>query len=270
MTGSPRLSSNRTGGLPASGFPKAIHSHCFHARARLHAAVGGRFEIRGSKFKIEFAGAIPILPRMSATQFQARRATLEDLGALQGHWEMMRFPAGELEKQLTDFQVVTDAAGVVVGAIGFQIAQRQGRIHSESFSDFSLAEKARPLLWERIQSLCTNHGITRLWTLEQSPFWARTGFQPATATGLEKLPEPWDRLKPGWHCLQLRDDQALATLDKEFAMFVASEKQRSEAALGQAKVLKTLATIIALLIAAVIFGAAIYVFMTKKAGPLPP
>lgn len=207
---------------------------------------------------------------MSATPLQARRATLEDLGALKGLWEMMRFPAGELEKQLTDFQVVTDAAGVVVGAIAFQMAQRQGRIHSESFSDFSLAEKARPRLWERIQSLCTNHGIVRLWTLEQAPFWAHTGFQPAPATVLEKLPEQWDRLKPGWQFLQLRDDQALASLDKEFAMFVASEKQRSETAIGQARVLKTITTVIALIIAALIFGAAAYIFLTRKVGPLHP
>jgi N-acetylglutamate synthase-like GNAT family acetyltransferase len=207
---------------------------------------------------------------MSATRLQARRATLEDLGALKGLWEMMRFPAGELEKQLTDFQVVSDAAGVVVGAIAFQMTQRHGRIHSESFSDFSLAEKARPLLWERIQTLCTNHGLIRLWTLEQAPFWAQKGFQPVAATILEKLPEQWDRFKPGWQSLQLRDDQALASLDKEFAMFVAAEKQRSEVALGQARALKTIATIIAVIIIVLIFAAAAYVLWTRKTAGLPP
>lgn len=207
---------------------------------------------------------------MSSTNLQARRATLDDLGALKGLWEMMRFSPGELEKQLTDFQVVVDATGAVVGAIGFQMTQRQGWIHSESFGDFSLAEKARPLLWGRIQTLCTNHAIVRLWTQEQAPYWTHNGFQPAPATLLEKLPEQWDRFKPGWLSLQLRDDQALASLDKEFAMFVASEKQRSEAALGQAKLFKTIATVIALLVAGLILGAAAYVFLTRKTGTLPP
>ena len=44
MTVSLRPSSNRTGGFPASGFPKAIHSHCVYARACVHAArVGSRY-----------------------------------------------------------------------------------------------------------------------------------------------------------------------------------------------------------------------------------
>src|ERR1035437_653277 len=44
MTVSLRPSSNRTGGFPASGFPKAIHSHCFYATACVHAArVGSRY-----------------------------------------------------------------------------------------------------------------------------------------------------------------------------------------------------------------------------------
>jgi hypothetical protein len=38
MTVPLRPSSNRTGGFPASGFPKVIHAHRFYARARIHAA----------------------------------------------------------------------------------------------------------------------------------------------------------------------------------------------------------------------------------------
>jgi len=44
MTVSLRPSSNRTGGFPASGFPRVIHSHRFYATARVHAArVGSRY-----------------------------------------------------------------------------------------------------------------------------------------------------------------------------------------------------------------------------------
>ena len=45
MTVSLRPSSNRTGGFPASGFPKAIHWHCFYAADRVQAArVGSRYK----------------------------------------------------------------------------------------------------------------------------------------------------------------------------------------------------------------------------------
>jgi N-acetylglutamate synthase-like GNAT family acetyltransferase len=204
-----------------------------------------------------------------SSYLQARRATLDDIATLRSLWEMMRYPVAELEKQLTDFQVVVDAAGAVIGSVGFQAQQRQGHIHSEAFSDFSLAERARPVLWERVQSLCTNHGVVRVWTNDPSPFWARNGFQPATRATLEKLPEQWDRTKPGWLSLQLRDENAVASLDKEFAMFVASEKQRSDQAIGQARILKTIVTVIAFLIAFAILAAAAYVFLNRKGG-LPP
>jgi hypothetical protein len=205
-----------------------------------------------------------------SSYLQARRATLDDITSLRNHWEMMRYPLVELEKQLTDFQVVVDSTGAVIGSIGLRTFQRQGHIHSEAFSDFSLAERARPLLWERIQALCTNHGVVRLWTDDPSPFWTHNGFQRALPAVLEKLPEPWDRTKPGWLTLQLRDENVVATLDKEFAMFVASEKQRSEQAIGQAKLLKTIVTVLAFLIALGILAAAAYVFVTRRGGLPPP
>jgi N-acetylglutamate synthase-like GNAT family acetyltransferase len=205
-----------------------------------------------------------------SSYLQARRATLDDIASLRALWEMMRYPVAELERQLTDFQVVVDTAGTVLGTIGLRTANRQAHIHSEAFSDFSLAERARPVLWERIQSLGTNHGVVRLWTNDPSPFWTHQGFQKATPEALEKLPAEWDRTKPGWLTLQLRDENVVASLDKEFAMFVASEKQRSEQAIGQAKVVKTIFTVLALLIAFAILAAAGYIFLTRRTGVLPP
>ena len=207
---------------------------------------------------------------MTSSRLQARRATLDDIETLRSLWEMMRYPVAEMEKQLTDFQVVVDSEGRVVGSIGFRNTQRQGQIYSEAFSDFSFAERARPVLWERVQSLSNNHGIARLWINDTSPFWTHNGFQPATPATLEKLPEQWDRTRPGWLTLQLKDENAMASLDKEFAMFVASEKHRSEQALGQAKVLKTAVTVIALLIAFAILAAAVWVFVNRKTGSVTP
>jgi N-acetylglutamate synthase-like GNAT family acetyltransferase len=205
-----------------------------------------------------------------SSYLQARRATLDDIASLRALWEMMRYPVAELERQLTDFQVVVDTTGTVLGTIGLRTTHRQAHIHDEAFSDFSLAERARPVLWERIQSLCTNHGVVRLWTDDPSPFWTHQGFQKATPEALEKLPAEWDRTRPGWLTLQLRDENVVASLDKEFAMFVASEKQRSEQAIGQAKVLKTIVTIIAFLIAFGILAAAAYVFLSQRRALPPP
>jgi N-acetylglutamate synthase-like GNAT family acetyltransferase len=231
-------------------------------------AGGGSDRAGGRKNQFEIRGWISILRAMSPSHLQARRATLDDIPSLRNLWEMMRYPVAELEKQLTDFQVVVDAAGEIIGAVGFRTLQRQGCIHSEAFGDFSLAERARPVLWERIESLCTNHGVVRLWTNDPSPFWTHNGFKPCSPAVLEKLPEVWDRKKPGWVTLQLRDENVIASLDKEFAMFVASERQRSEQALGQAKVLKTIVTVITLLIAFGILVAAAYVFLHRR-GALP-
>jgi N-acetylglutamate synthase-like GNAT family acetyltransferase len=207
---------------------------------------------------------------MSLPVYRARRAHLDDLPALKALWETMRLPAADLEKHLTDFQVVHDSHQQIVGAVGFQMAQRHGRIHSEAFSDFGITDQVRPLLWTRIQTLSTNHGIYRVWTQERVPFWIQNGFQLAAPSILETLPETWDRTQPGWLTLQLKDEQALASLDKEFAMFVESEKGRSAEALSQARTLKTvLLTIAGLIILALAVGA-IYVFVTRVAPGSPP
>jgi len=202
---------------------------------------------------------------MSSSVYHARRAHLDDLPALKALWETMRFPAAELEKHLTDFQVVHDSNHQIVGAVGFQMLRRQGRIHSEAFNDFGVTDEVRPLLWTRIQTLCTNHGVIRVWTQERVPFWIQNGFRAAVPGALELLPEVWDRSLPGWLTLPLRDEQAIASLDKEFAMFVESEKGRSAVALSQARTLKTaLLAITGLIILALAIGA-IYVFVTRVA-----
>ena len=116
---------------------------------------------------------------MSTSSFRVRRATLEDLNQLSGRWKTMHLPADDLGKRVTEFQVAEDGEGKLAGAVGLQIAQRQGRVHSEAFGDFALADVLRPLLWERLQSLATNHGLLRVWTQEKAPFWTQCGLAPA-------------------------------------------------------------------------------------------
>ena len=184
-------------------------------------------------------------------QYRVRRATVEDLGTLKAMWQEMRYSAEELERRLTEFQVAESADGKVVGGWGYQMEGRQGRIHSEAFSDFAVADIVRPLFWQRLQSLSSNHGVFRLWTQENTPFWTRNG-----------------RTAPGWLTLQLKDEEAIATLEKEFAMFKEAEKQETARALGQAKMLKNVVTLVCIGIAIVLFVIAAWVFFSKR-GTLP-
>ena len=104
-----------------------------------------------------------------------RRATLDDIGQLTAMWESMYYPTEELARRVTEFQVAEGPDGKVLGALGLQIAERQGRVHSEAFSDFALSEQLRPLLWDRVHAVATNQGLLRVWTQEQAPFWNHCG-----------------------------------------------------------------------------------------------
>jgi len=147
-----------------------------------------------------------------------------------------------------------------VGLVGLQIAERQGRIHSEAFKDFALADQLRPLLWERIHAVATNHGLLRLWTQEQAPFWNHCGLVKADAEALEKLPAIWRGPASDWLTLKLREDiAAVISLDKEFALFKESEKQRTQRAFQQARILKMIATFVARALLVLVATGAFYV-----------
>jgi N-acetylglutamate synthase-like GNAT family acetyltransferase len=200
------------------------------------------------------------------SKFQARRATVDDLPRLKQLWALMRLPEAELERHLTDFQVIVDEAGMIAGCAAFQMNQRHARIHSEAFEDFGLADQARPALWSRLQTLATNHGLVRLWTRETSPFWSRNGFQAAPEDALEKMPVDWDRAGAGWLTIKLKDEEAMTSLDKEFALFVESERRERDQLLGQTKIFKTLTIGAILLIVLALIGATIWVFFKQRAG----
>lgn len=181
---------------------------------------------------------------MNTSDFQVRRATLEDLAALTALWQSMSFNPDELVRHITEFQVAEDAQGQIQGCLAMQIVERQGLIHSEAFNDFSLSENLRELFWQRMNSLATNHGLLRLWTREAAPFWSRCGLLKAEPAALEKLPSPWRGPTAGWLTLKLRDDleTAVASVDKEFTLFMQMEKQRSKRMIESAKIVKTVLT----------------------------
>ena len=187
---------------------------------------------------------------MNLVNYRVRRATLNDIKNLTALWRAMQLPAIELEKRLTEFQVVEAEDGQVVGGIGLHITERQGRLHSEAFKDFAQADLLRQLLWERIQNVASKHGLTRLWSKETAPFWEHSGFRTATAETLQKLPAVWSELKTGARTMPLREEAKAApiSLDKEFALFMESEKSRTAKLFRQARTLRIIATLIAIIL----------------------
>ena len=202
---------------------------------------------------------------MNPSDYRIRRATLEDLNALKVLWESMRLPVAELglEKRLTEFQVAEKSDGRIAGAMGIQVQGSQARLHSEAFADFSQADELRQLFWQRIQPLASNHGVLRLWTREKVPFWTRLGFQPASAQALGKMPEAWDRSLPDWLTLQLKDEDAIASLEKEIAMLMQTEKQKTARLLQRAKLVKNFWLVIVFILAFLVLGTAMFALWKK-------
>jgi N-acetylglutamate synthase-like GNAT family acetyltransferase len=202
---------------------------------------------------------------MSQSAYRVRRATVDDLQSLLTLWTSMHIPTSGLEKRLTEFQVVESEDGSLLGAIGLEVAGRHGKLHSECFSDFALADALRQQLWERMQSLATNLGLARLWTQETAPFWNRGGFHAANEESLKKLPDQWATGQARWLTLRLRDEEAIEkSLDKEFARFKEAEKQRTQTALQRARALKFVATLMAVVLAIFVIVVSLYLYLHRN------
>jgi N-acetylglutamate synthase-like GNAT family acetyltransferase len=180
---------------------------------------------------------------------QVRRATVEDLPQLGSLWQKENLLVQELEKRFREFQVAEGPGGAVLAALGMQIAGQQGSLHSEVFLYPEHAETLREKLWERARIVATNHGLTRVWTQLAAPSWSQIGFQEATAEVLGRLPQEFASASQSWKCLQLREESATAvSLDKEFALFREAEKERTDRLFRQARALKLIAAVIALVV----------------------
>jgi N-acetylglutamate synthase-like GNAT family acetyltransferase len=190
-----------------------------------------------------------------------RRATVDDLTALKSLWLAAQLPADELESRLTEFQVV-EADGIFAGALGLQIQQQHARLHTEDYTDFSVADAARELFWERIQNLAANHGVFRLWTQETSPFWTRWGFHPANAETLARLPEAWKNLEGQWLTLELKNEDAInAALKNQFGNFMDAEKKQTAQVAARARQLRAFFTVIFFAIGLICIAFAVWLLL---------
>ena len=193
--------------------------------------------------------------------FQVRRATLEDLPRLMPLWRMEHLPAALLEKRFTEFQVVL-AGDELIGAVGLQIGSQQGKLHSEVFARPELAEASRPLIWERLQTIAHSHGLSRLWTRLDAPFWRGVGFEAVEAPG--SLPPEFAEDNARWSMLPLRDETAMpTTLDKQFEMFRTMSREETERTFERAKKIKFVAFLLLVIVAGLIAVFSVFLFKLK-------
>lgn len=198
---------------------------------------------------------------MNPNELRIRRATVDDLPALKAIWLSMQLPTEPLENRLTDFQVV-ERDGEVVGAIGFQIIRTAALLYGEGYSDFSVADAARELFWDRAQKLAANLGVFRLWTQENSPFWQHWGFHPASEENLTRLPEPWRASEGKWFTLELKNEDVVnAALTKQFGEFSEGEKRSSADAAARAKKIFNLIAVLFFIIGFAAIGIAAWLFL---------
>jgi N-acetylglutamate synthase-like GNAT family acetyltransferase len=203
---------------------------------------------------------------MNSAPISIRRATVDDCDTLKMIWASMRLPVDGLERRLTEFQVVENSDGKVVGAMGIQFSKQHALLHSEGYSDFSVADAARQLFWERIQTLASHNGIFRVWTQERSPFWKSFGFLTPTAEILTRLPAEWrNETEGGWLTFQLKNEDVInAAFEKEFTTFITSEKKEIARITGRARTIKTIVTVVAFAIAIICFAALIWLFTHRN------
>ncbi|MBL9137658.1 MAG: hypothetical protein JNK85_17435 [Verrucomicrobiales bacterium] len=197
-----------------------------------------------------------------------RRATLDDLEMLRGLWLECRLPDYELEKRFTEFQVVVDANGWILGALGLRFAGHHGQVHSLCIRRADLQEPLVRALWERVLSLSQQHGAYRLWTRESGLFWETHGFLPADGSTAKELPSTFGQPKESWRTIKLRDEPLkLIAAEEQLEAYLEMERLKTEQLVRRGQVLKMLATVFAALLFAIALGALVILLRKSPKNP---
>jgi N-acetylglutamate synthase-like GNAT family acetyltransferase len=209
---------------------------------------------------------------MNPPEFVVRRATVDDLDGLKILWERARLQVLDLEKHLTEFQLAVSMEGDLLGVVALRIQGKDGLLHSEAFTQPETEEQYRGALWERIHNLARNHGLVRIWTREEAPFWHQTGFTEASAEQLKKFPPGWGDPHTRWLVLTLREDVAVVlSLEQEFEVFQQASRASTEEVIAQARKLKIFANVLAavvLVLVALLIGT-LALRHSRQAKPAP-
>ena len=183
---------------------------------------------------------------MNHDDLRGRRATSDDVSALEQMWRTTGLRLEALEPKFTEFQVVEDPLGSLVAAVGIRVAGKDALLHDETIPEFGAADAVRPVMWQRLQAIATHNGVIRVWTQESAAFWRQAGFNQASGDDLAKLPAPFRTAEGSWFLLVLRDEDLIKRAEQEFALFHQEEQARTEQLKSQGKIWQWIATVIAI------------------------
>lgn len=209
---------------------------------------------------------------MDPAQCVVRRANVDDLAGLKLLWERAGLQVLDVERHLTEFQLIASLEGDLIGAVALRHEGKQGWLHSEAFVQPEHEDAFRPLLWQRVQNLARNHGLVRIWTLEEAPFWHREGFVPADQELVKKLPRSFGSSQHHWRVLVLHDEVVdKVSLEHEFEMFQQASRASMEDVIGQARRLRSWAyTVgIGIFVVVLVLGGYLLVRWMQQSGGSP-
>lgn len=198
---------------------------------------------------------------------QVRRATVEDLPQLHALWRLEQLPGEELEKRLTEFQVVA-AEGEVIGALGLCLLGEDALLYGEAIGRPELGDTMRQQLWARFETLTMTAGLARVWTRLEAPYWRSNGFREADAKTLAQLPAALAEQPGPWRCLPLKGlDSAAPSIEKQFALLKAMHQEENERIVRRGRRLVVIVTTLIVLVFGLLTVWAIYVGLVKPRLP---
>ena len=202
---------------------------------------------------------------MESPALAARRATLEDLPALQALWQQAGLPWDELERFLTEFQVVPgETEGVLLAAIGLMVEDNDALLHSEALFSDADADELRAALWRRLQIVARNQGIHRLWTQEDADYWRASGFTAAPPAVVAGATAAFVDKTAAWSLCELIDPaKAKLLATEQMAIWQASRAQEAEELQGKIRTFRNFALLIAAAVIMLMIGMVVFVLLRR-------
>ena len=144
----------------------------------------------------------------------------------------MRFPADELEKRLTEFQVVEAAEGQIVGAMAFKLSASTPCSTAKDTRIFRWRHRAGTV-WGSIRTIAPHNGVFRFGP-GKIAFLGPLGFSIPHAEISRACPGNGKVRRKLAH-LPNQGRRGLTAVEKELAAFKEIEKKRSAEMLDQAR-----------------------------------
>lgn len=183
---------------------------------------------------------------MDSSPFSARRATPEDLPSLEALWQKTGMPWEQLGQYLNEFQVVADADGTLVGAVGLLVEGENALLHSEAIRAEVEADAVRASLWRRLQIVARNQGAKVLWTQEDAPYWQSSGFASSSLSQIPGTRASFLDPTAAWLSFPLFESgRAQDAIQEQFAILEASRQQDAEDLRRRIKLFRVFAYVLA-------------------------